>query len=111
MYTEIFTLVQEIYLGVLIDTLGRKLPLVLAYLMIGVCFILIPVFKDLYPQFLILRALIGFGTMVGMNMPLTPDYVQRKSMGLAQAYIQTTIGLGFLFSSSGMYTLARIVDD
>ena len=59
------------------------MPLVTAYIVVGISFIMIPVFKNLYPEFLILRALIGFGTMVGMNMPLTPDYVQRNSMGLA----------------------------
>ena len=62
-------------MGLIIDTFGRKTPVVMSLIISGACFIAIPMCKVLYPDFLILRCLIGMGAVVIMNIPLVPDYV------------------------------------
>ena len=110
-WSEAFVIIQSLYMGLIIDTFGRKTPVVMSLIISGACFIAIPMCKVLYPDFLILRCLIGMGAVVIMNIPLVPDYVQKESMGLANAYSQFMITCGFLFSSTGLYSIDRLIDD
>ena len=98
------------FLGVITDTLGRKVPLVLGFLIAGISLVLVPSFKELYPQFLVLRILLGLGTIVAVNIPLLPDYVQKQSMGLANAYISITILLANVSGSYGLFKVSKLVN-
>ena len=75
MISEVFVIVLELFMGVIIDTIGRKAPLVIGLIIAGVATAAIPLFKSLYPGYLILRILIGMGTIIPVNIPLLPDYV------------------------------------
>ena len=86
MISEICTLVLQIFAGVLIDMFGRKVPLVIGFGITGLAMGCIPLFKSLYPGYLMLRILIGMGSSIGANIPLIPDYVHIDFVGLANSY-------------------------
>ena len=110
-WAEGVTVIQGLYMGLVVDAFGRKIPIVLCFLVTGACFIAVPMCRSLYPSYLIIRCLISMGTMVFINIPLVPDYVQKESMGLATAYSQFTITCAFLFSSTGLYSIDRSIND
>lgn len=78
-------LLTEICIGPVLDTFGRRMPTVVSQLVLGVVVILIPCFKSLFPAFAILRIFLGMSSVIVLDVPLLPDYVQVESMGLAQA--------------------------
>lgn len=103
MWAEVVTLVFYFFLGPIFDTFGRKVPIVLGFLLVALSIALIPMCRSLFPAFLILRTCISLGTVIGMNVPLLPDYVQKESMGLANGYIEVVICSAFIFASTGLY--------
>ena len=74
-------------LGVIFDTVGRKIPTILGFLSAGLAIIGTPLFTIVYPWFLCMRVMISVGIIPGLNTPLLPDYVDKKSLGLANAYV------------------------
>ena len=85
---QIFVIALDMFLGVIFDTVGRKLPTVLGFLLAGASIIGTPWFTEVYPWFLVMRVMISVGIIPGMNNPLLPDYVQQGSLGLANAYVR-----------------------
>ena len=79
---------MDMFLGIIFDTVGRKLPTVLGFLLAGTAIIGTPWFTKVYPWFLVMRVMISVGIIPGMNNPLLPDYVQHGSLGLANAYVR-----------------------
>lgn len=75
MYAEIVVIVQGFIIGPLTDVIGRKPPVVVGFFLGGAAMILIPYFKVIWPWFFILRSAIGCGCIIGLNLPLIPDYV------------------------------------
>ena len=86
-YAEIWVIFQSLFTGVILDTFGRKVPVIIGFLISGAAIGAIPFFSTLYPAYCILRTLISAGTVIGLNIPLLPDYVQLESMGLANSYV------------------------
>ena len=86
-YSEIAVIVFDLFLGLIFDTVGRVLPIILGFLAIGFSIIAMPFFDKVYPTFLIFRIFISLGILPGLNCPLLPDYVQKESLGLANAYV------------------------
>ena len=74
-FAEAWVIALQMGIGIITDTFGRKIPLVIGLVVAGVCISLIPVFHTIYPSYLILRTLIGVGTIIPVNIPLLPDYV------------------------------------
>jgi len=74
-------------LGLIFDTMGRKIPLILGLFITGLSIGLAPVPNDVIPFFVILRVLMTVGIIPSLNTPLLPDYVHPKSLGLANAYV------------------------
>jgi MFS family permease len=74
-WSEGFVIMEVVVLGPIMDTFGRKLILIVGFLVCGVCTMLIPFFPTLYPGYFIFRSLIAMGATTGMNVPLLPDYV------------------------------------
>lgn len=108
---EIFVILTSLLAGPILDTLGRKIPLIIGYLIAGTSILLIPLFKSIYPSFLILRTLISMGTVIGMNVPLLPDYVRKESLGLANGYNEVVVSFAFIFASTGFYSINDYVSD
>ena len=110
-YAEAVVLVEELFLGIVFDTLGRKIPLFIGILVQAIVTAAIPLGTTLYPTFCILRILISVSTVVSLNVPLLPDYVQKEYIGLAGAYIEVVVCLAFIFSSSGLMSITNLIDD
>jgi MFS family permease len=85
---QLFVIALDMFLGIIFDTVGRKLPTVLGFLLAGTAIIGTPWFTEVYPWFLVMRVMISVGIIPGMNNPLLPDYVQHGSLGLANAYVR-----------------------
>jgi MFS family permease len=77
------------FMGLIFDTVGRKLPTVVGFLVAGTSILGTPWFTEVYPWFLIMRVMISVGIIPGLNNPLLPDYVQQGSLGLANAYVRS----------------------
>ena len=50
-------------------------------IVIGIAVGCIPLSHELYPWFLIYRCMLSVGTVVGLNLPLLPDYVAKEHLG------------------------------
>ena len=110
-YGEICSLLQGFVIGVIIDTFGRKIPLVFSQIETAVAIAAIPLFKTIYPGFFIARCLLSLGSSMALNMPLMPDYVEEKCVGLASAYMVVLMNLSCILSSSGLYEIASLIDN
>jgi len=86
MISETINVFFQLVAGVLIDTFGRKVPLIIGFMVAGAAMGCIPLFTSLYPGYLMLRTLIGLGITVGQNIPLIPDYVHKDFVGIANGY-------------------------
>ena len=58
---------------------------------------LIPLFKNVFPQFLILRIIFYSGAVIGVNTPFLPDYVEKNSIGMAMIYVSITVTFASVF--------------
>lgn len=105
-YAEIVVIFFQPILGFLFDTIGRKIPLICGMLIISVAVGCIPLSHELYPWFLIYRCMLSVGTVVGLNLPLLPDYVAKEHLGKAQGVVQVIISFAFIFSSTGLLEVA-----
>lgn len=84
---ELFVIGLDIFLGMIFDTIGRKIPTVIGFIVAGLSIGATPFFKEVYPGFCVMRTLMSLGIIPGVNTPLLPDYVNEKSLGLANAYV------------------------
>ena len=75
MICEACVIAEELIMGIIVDTFGRKVPLLGGWLIAGIAFGVVPLFTSLYPSFLVIRTLIYLGLIVGINIPLLPDYI------------------------------------
>ena len=98
-------------IGPIIDTFGRKKPLVFSQVETAIAIAAIPFFKSVYPAFFICRCVLSLGSAMSLNMPLMPDYVDKKSVGLASAYGIVIMNLALIFASSGLYQIATYIKD
>lgn len=111
MWAEIFIILQDVYMGVLIDTFGRKVPIVLGMMVSAASLACMPLFTQVYPFFFILRVLLGLGDVISFNIPLLPDYIHKDSLGLANAYFEVVIIGSQLFQTYGLLSIAKVVRD
>mmetsp|Transcript_25367 Transcript_25367/g.17924 ORF Transcript_25367/g.17924 Transcript_25367/m.17924 type:complete len:194 (+) Transcript_25367:28-609(+) len=75
-YAELIAIVEGICIGMLFDIIGRRVLICIGVALCGIAIALVPLFKQVYPYFLILRILISVGCIPAVNNPLLPDYVQ-----------------------------------
>lgn len=61
--------------GIAFDTLGRRVPLTLALILIAVGVGCFPLEHEVYPWFFLFRVLLTIGFYIGVASPLLPDYV------------------------------------
>ena len=76
-YAELVLIVSELFVGILVDTIGRKAIIIVCMITTAVSLACVPLFSSIYPSFLILRTLVGCGSVTIGNIPLVPDYIQR----------------------------------
>lgn len=98
MLSEVANIIAELMMGLIINIFGRKKPLILVLVTAGFSTAAIPLFTELYPWFCIFRILINLGAAISGNIPLLPDYVQKESLGKANAYALVLQTLGAIFS-------------
>lgn len=99
---EIVVIFFQPLLGLAFDTIGRKIPIIIGMFMIGVSILLIPMGRNLYPEFLLFRISLSIGTVIGLNAPLLPDYVQPNYIGRANTIMEVVITAAYIFSSTGL---------
>ena len=110
-YVEIVVIFEGLMMGPIFDYFGRKIPLVVGFLMTGVAVGAIPLFRSLYPAFFLIRVMISCGTLTGLNAPLMPDYVEKESLGRAVGQVEVVINMAFIFASTGMLQIADHLSD
>lgn len=98
-------------MGIVIDVLGRKIPIIAGTFSMGLATAAVPLFHDVYPSFFLLRVMMSLGAIITLNIPLLPDYVQPESMGLANAYVQVAIPASYILSTTGLYAIVNAVQD
>ena len=103
MISEAFTVLLEMVMGLITDLFGRKYPIFISFLLMGMATAAIPLFTAIYPWFCICRTFINFGIVIAANMPLLPDYVDKDSLVLANSYVQNVMTLGAIVSETGLY--------
>ena len=75
-----------IFIGVVYDVIGRKIPVLIFIVLMGFSIIIMPFFTDIYPGYVIVRAFVQISAVVVATVPFAPDYVQSESIGLAIGY-------------------------
>ena len=90
-------------IGTIFDILGRRIPLVIGIIFIAISMGCIPLGKTIYPGFLLLYILNDFGTTIGMNVPLLPDYVQKDNIGRAQGILHIMVSLSWILATTGLF--------
>jgi MFS family permease len=86
-YVNLSGIVLAPVFGILIDAIGRKIPIVIGLIMVGTSFLLMPFFTSVYPSFFSLRMLLEIGAIPLLVAPLAADYIEEKSLGLAGSYV------------------------
>lgn len=110
-YAEGVGIVEDFFLGIVFDTFGRKYPVCFGLFIAGLGIGFIPAFTSLYPGFVLMRILVTFGTIIGLNLPLLPDYVQTEYMGRANAYIEVIICVAIIVSTTGILQIVKLVPE
>ena len=68
--------------GVVMDLFGRKLPIIIPFFVIGIYLIAVPWFGSIYPWFAICKVTVSILCVFVSEAPLTPDYIDKDSIGL-----------------------------
>ena len=110
-YAEIFVIISELLGGLIMDTFGRKYPLLAGQFISAIFMALVPLFHEVYPGFFICRVMIGLGTCIAVNIPLLPDYVKKESVGLANGYTMVVMQISSIFSGTVIYQIAANITD
>ena len=75
LWGEIISIILCPFIGLIFDTFGRKLPVIISLLLTSFGIAIIPLFDEVYPWFFIARTIVVTSTVVGLDVPLLPDYV------------------------------------
>ena len=78
-------MLTELFLGALMDAVGRKLPSIIGLFIAGTGTLLSPVPSKM-PGLYVLRILTNIGVLPLLWSPYMVDYIQRESLGLLAAY-------------------------
>jgi MFS family permease len=93
------------------DTVGRRFPISIGMFIAGIFMFLIPFFRTIYPGFFICRAMVSIGTILLVNSPLLPDYVQLESLGLANGITACIMAINNFFTGSVILQIAKELSD
>ncbi|TNV73136.1 hypothetical protein FGO68_gene10211 [Halteria grandinella] len=107
---EIFVIIEALFLGLIFDTVGRKVPTVIGLTCVGLSIIALPYLSPSITAFICMRVIMSLGIIPGVNTPLMPDYVQAKSLGLANAYQSVVAASAVIFGSTVLIQVSRHVD-
>ena len=80
---EIAAVVSEFPIGYIMDTIGRRIPCVLGIALIGVGYVLSPMFKNIAGLYC-MRALVNVGALPILLGPQKVDYIEDESQGAFQ---------------------------
>ena len=110
MIRQVLLLAEDLAMGVLFDTVGRRVPLAAGIGLGGLCVALIPLFHHIYPSFFLCNVLAFAGAMFGLNVPLAPDYVEKSSLGLANLFVVVVGVAGNVAGAAGMLAIPDTID-
>jgi MFS family permease len=88
MYLDICSIIMNLILGVSMDIIGRKLLIIVGFLIVSICLGMMPFFHSVYPSFLMFKIFIGVGILPAAATPLLPDYIVESSRGLGEGYVR-----------------------
>jgi len=85
MYSDIVLVFTEIFFGFLMDLFGRKWFSIIGLVLVSLVIFITPITTVIYPALLLCTIGLKVGAAVGLNSPLTVDYVAKESMGFVAA--------------------------
>ena len=101
-WTQLMSLVFDLLFGSCHDLFGRKLTIVIGFMIASIAMALQPLLTSPYPGLIILRLVMLASLSGPASHPLVADYVKQKSRGTASAYVGLMAGMGVLF---GMFVM------
>jgi len=106
---EAIVIVSDLFMGIIVDTYGRKIPIVAGLLASALAMAAIPMFTNANTGYLTMRIILSVGTNIGFQLPLIPDYVVKESQGLATSYSELAKLVGGIVSGAGLLQLNKVV--
>jgi MFS family permease len=82
-YSQPFTLVFDIVIGIMHDKIGRRLTLFLTTLVAVIAFLITPHLSSVIPGLLLMRIMLNFSIKGPLIAPLAVDYIQLSTRGRA----------------------------
>ena len=83
------------------DLVGRKGFTILGMTLMTLMLFITPLASSVYPSLLLCNIGLKVGSVVGLNTPLTVDYVAKESMGATAAAFSILAVIPQIISSSG----------
>eukprot|EP00347_Sterkiella_histriomuscorum_P002032 403369737 len=109
-YSEIAVIISDFGIGLLMDLMGRKYPIIIGLFISGISIVVIPYGTQIYPYLCIFKVLVAVGVLPAMNSPLIPDYIEKRSQGLANSYSNIVITFATIISTSLVIQLQFVMD-
>lgn len=97
--SDIAAMLSELFLGALMDAVGRKLPSVIGLFIAGTGTLLSPVPSKMAGLY-VLRIITNVGVLPLLWSPYMVDYIQRESLGLLAAYSTVIAHTAAIMSST-----------
>lgn len=99
-----------IWIGFLYDLMGRRISVILSFILICLALILIPLSAPSVVGVSLARGLLGIGIQMQLGNPLANDYVKKVSRGKASMWIGAGYVLGETFSMACLFKLTSSLD-
>lgn len=109
-YSQPFTLIFDLIIGVMHDKIGRRLTLFLTTLVCVATFLIIPHLDSVIPGLLIMRIMLNFSIKGPLIAPLAADYIQKSTRGRAVSLEGIGAGCGAVFSVFVLFGLTKNYD-
>lgn len=107
MYSIPFSMVTTFFVSYMFEIWGRKLTIVVSYLLSAIVYFILPHSAPNYTLLLVMRCLIAITMSAPISHPLIADYVKRSSRGKAIALAGVGIVLGEVFSMGILFNLTK----
>lgn len=107
MHSIPFSMITTFFVSYLFEIFGRRLTLVLSYLLTAGIYLVIPYTSPDYSALTAMRCLLAITMSAPLSHPLIADMIQRSSRGKAIAFAGVGIVLGEVFSMGILFNLTK----
>jgi MFS family permease len=107
MWSVPFSMVTTFLVSYLFEIWGRRITLVISYVLSAGVFFILPYSAPDYNMLMVMRCLIAITMSAPLSHPLIADYVKRTSRGKAIALAGVGIILGEVFSMGILFNLTK----